>query len=97
MRNWFDIAPEDAVDINLAKDLTVTAPLNELGERCPWPWEPQQLVGAPLGQYRCSYCNAMVMAGMAHIDYAGDLLDGATPSGGSSPADSDADPVEGAP
>jgi hypothetical protein len=69
-RRWYDIAPKDAVDINLATDLTITAPLNEEGERCPWPWEPQQLVGAPLGQYQCPYCMAMVVAGMRHVDYA---------------------------
>lgn len=69
-REWFDIAPADAADINLVVDESITAPLNEEGERCPWPWEPQQLVGAPLGQYHCPYCGAMVMAGMRHIDYA---------------------------
>ncbi|WP_405536966.1 hypothetical protein [Streptomyces antimycoticus] len=66
---WTDIAPVDAVDLDLAEDLTITAPLNEAGERCPWPWEPQQLVGAPLGQYHCGYCGAMVLAGIPHIDY----------------------------
>lgn len=44
----------------------------ENGERCPWPWEPQQLTAAPLGQYRCPYCMAMVVAGMPHIDYRDD-------------------------
>lgn len=70
MKKWQDIDPKDAEHINLAVDLTITAPLNEMGERCPWPWEPQQLVGAPLGQYHCSWCGAMVMAGIPHIDYA---------------------------
>ncbi|WP_157874262.1 hypothetical protein [Streptomyces sp. AcH 505] len=69
-RAWHDIAPIDAVQLNLTTDLTITAPLNELGERCRWPWEPQQLVDAPLGQYRCGYCNAMCVAGMPHLDYA---------------------------
>lgn len=69
-RSWTDIAPADATNIDLSEDLTITAPLNENGERCPWPWEPQQLVGAPMGQYRCGYCGAMVMAGMPHLDYA---------------------------
>jgi len=68
---WQDINPADAVDINLAKRLDITAPLNENGERCPWPWEPQQLKTAPLGQYRCSYCLAMCVAGMEHLDYTG--------------------------
>jgi hypothetical protein len=67
--HWQDIAPADAVNINLTERLDITAPLNEMGERCPWPWDPQQLVGAPLGQYHCPYCGAMVIAGMEHIDY----------------------------
>lgn len=69
---WTDIDPKDATDLNLTRDLHISAPLNEMGERCPWPWEPQQLGGAPIGQYRCGYCGAMVMAGMPHIDYAPD-------------------------
>lgn len=68
-RRWQDIAPADAVALDLSTDLTVTAPLNEAGERCPWPWEPQQLVDAPLGQYHCSYCGAMCIAGVPHPDY----------------------------
>lgn len=70
-RRWQDISPEDATQINLAVDETITAPLNEMGERCPWPWDPIQLKGAPIGQYHCPYCGAMVIAGMEHIDYAG--------------------------
>lgn len=69
-RRWHDIEPADAAEIDLSKDLTITAPLNENGERCPWPWEPQQLIGAPLGQFHCGYCGAMVMAGIPHIDYS---------------------------
>lgn len=73
-RRWQDITPQQAKEeqLDLSKHLDITAPLNEEQERCPWPWEPQQLVGAPLGQYRCSYCMAMVVAGMPHIDYAGE-------------------------
>lgn len=70
LRRWQDIRPGDAVDINLSVNLDITAPLNEEGERCPWPWDPQQFTGAPLGQYDCPYCGAMVMAGMPHIDYS---------------------------
>ena len=76
-RNWYDIAPVDAVHIDLTLDFSITAPLNEQGERCPWPWEPQQLVGAPLGQYHCQFCGAMVIAGVPHIDYAELAADGA--------------------
>ena len=68
-RSWRDIAPADAVDIDLSTDLSIDAPLNESGERCPWPWEPQQLKGLPLGQYHCEFCGAMVVAGIPHPDY----------------------------
>jgi hypothetical protein len=68
-RSWLDIAPKDAVNLNLTVDLTIDAPLNEQGERCPWPWDPQQLVGAPMGQYHCPYCGAMCVAGVPHPDY----------------------------
>ena len=68
-RSWRDIDPKDAVDFNLETDLSIDAPLNEAGERCPWPWEPQQLVGVPMGQHHCGYCGAMVVAGMSHVDY----------------------------
>lgn len=72
LRRWQDITPQEAADqkINLAERLDITAPLNEKGERCPWPWEPQQLKGAPMGQYHCGYCGAMVIAGVEHLDYA---------------------------
>ena len=72
MINWTDIEPKDAMSINLLERTDITAPLNEMGERCPWPWEPQQLVGAPLGQYHCPYCGAMCVAGMEHFDYQND-------------------------
>ncbi|MCY0917039.1 hypothetical protein OS965_02460 [Streptomyces sp. H27-G5] len=74
IRRWTDITPQEAAAqrLDLARDIHITAPLNENGERCPWPWDPQQLVGAPIGQYHCGYCGAMVMAGMPHIDYAPD-------------------------
>lgn len=65
---WFDIEPRDAVDLSLPSE-GIIGPLNEEGKECPWPWDPQQLGGAPLGQYRCPYCLAMCMAGMRHFDY----------------------------
>ena len=71
MIRWQDITPADATAIDLTKRLDITAPLNEEGERCPWPWGPQQLGGAPLGQYHCEYCGAMVLAGVEHLDYTG--------------------------
>ena len=69
MRHWSDIDPLDAVSLNAKTDPDILAPLNEIGEECPWPWEPQQLVGVPLGQYHCPYCGAMVIAGVRHVDY----------------------------
>lgn len=65
---WQDIEPKDAVDVTLPWH-GIEGPLNSLGERCPWPWDPQQLVGAPLGQYHCPYCGDMVVAGLEHPDY----------------------------
>jgi hypothetical protein len=76
MIQWYDIKPQDALALDLATQLEITAPLNEMGERCPWPWEPQQLVGVPMGQYHCGYCGAMVLAGIPHLDYAGGVDDG---------------------
>lgn len=70
-RSWRDISPLDAADLDLSTDLSVDAPLNEFGERCPWPWEPQQLTDVPLGQFHCSYCGAMCLTGLPHPDYAG--------------------------
>jgi hypothetical protein len=70
VRHWTKIEPENATDIVLPRD-DINGPVNELGEPCPWPWEPQQLKGAPMGQYHCGYCGAMVVAGMQHIDYTG--------------------------
>ena len=69
MRSWKDIEPADAVNLNLAEDLSIDAPLNESGERCPWPWDPQQLTGVPMGMYHCEYCGAMCIAGVPHPDY----------------------------
>jgi hypothetical protein len=66
---WQDITPADATDLDLSVRLDITAPRNEEGERCPWPWEPQQLTGAPIGQYHCPFCGAMVLAGVEHLDY----------------------------
>jgi hypothetical protein len=68
-RRWETIDIEEAVTLNLGERTDITAPHNEEGERCPWPWDPQQLTGAPMGQYHCPYCGAMVMAGIPHIDY----------------------------
>lgn len=76
MIRWQDLEPAEVKDIDLTVRLDITAPLNELGERCPWPWDPQQLVGVPMGQFHCDYCGAMVLAGVEHLDYSGVLEDG---------------------
>lgn len=72
MINWHEIEPKNALDIVITKRADIEGPLNEMGEECPWPWEPQQLVGVPLGQYHCPYCGAMVIAGVPHLDYRDD-------------------------
>lgn len=69
MVTWHDIAPRDAVDIDCTTRPDLSPPLNETGDVCPWPWEPQQLGGAPMGQFHCSYCSAMCIAGVPHFDY----------------------------
>lgn len=66
--HWTTIAPADAVDLVLPLP-GVVGPLADDGTPCPWPWEPQQLVGVPLGMYHCPYCGSMVVAGQAHPDY----------------------------
>lgn len=68
VRHWSTIAPADAVNIELPQP-GIDGPIGEDGQPCPWPWDPQQLVGAPLGQYHCRYCGSMVMAGIPHPDY----------------------------
>lgn len=68
MIHWTKIEPADAAELALPL-VGVDGPANEMGESCPWPWEPQQLVGVPLGQYHCGYCGAMVLAGVPHLDY----------------------------
>jgi hypothetical protein len=77
-RLWSEIKPEDATQINAIADPDVIPPVNENGDECPWPWDPIQLKGAPLGQYHCPYCGAMVIAGMDHVDYR-DMDDGPKP------------------
>jgi hypothetical protein len=67
-RPWHEIEPKYAMELWLPNP-DVQGPYNENGEECPWPWEPIQLKGAPIGQYRCRYCGAMVLAGMEHVDY----------------------------
>ncbi len=69
MTLWSDIAPADAVDIDLSRRVDIRAPRNELGEPCPWPWEPQQLRGVPLGQFHCGYCGGMQVAGQQHLNW----------------------------
>lgn len=69
MTNWRDITPENAANLTAEELAQLDLPLNESGERCVWPWEPQQLVGVPLGMYHCPYCGAMVLVGVAHLDY----------------------------
>jgi hypothetical protein len=73
--HWTKIAPADALGLVLPM-AGVIGPVNELGEPCPWPWDPPQLAGAPIGQYHCPYCLGMVIAGMDHLDYTGTVDEG---------------------
>ena len=68
--HFYEIDPKDATAISLPEP-GVRGPRNELDELCPWPWDPIQLKGAPLGQYHCPYCLGMCMAGMDHLDHTG--------------------------
>jgi hypothetical protein len=72
---WYDISPKDALDIDCRERPDLDPPLTQSGEPCPWPWDPQQLVSAPLGQYHCGYCGEMVMAGVQHLDYRDEVSD----------------------
>lgn len=67
-RSFTQIDPAAATGMRLPNP-EVQGPYNELGDECPWPWDPIQLKGAPIGQYHCPYCGAMVIAGMDHLDY----------------------------
>lgn len=71
-RHWSEFTPLQALqaglDLSVATD--IDAPVNEMGDRCPWPWEPQQYTSAAMGQYHCPYCGAMVLAGRPHLDYS---------------------------
>lgn len=66
---WWDITPVNAMKLDLHKRHDIVAPLNELGERCPWPWDPQQLAGVADTLYPCWYCGAICVAGAPHRTY----------------------------
>lgn len=70
MIHWTNIDPRDATNITLPNGDT-HGPKNEFGEECSWPWEPQQMIGFPMGIYHCNYCGAMCLAGKPHPDYEG--------------------------
>lgn len=72
---WNELTPEEAAENELVciEGSSVIGPINELGEECPWPWEPQQLGGTPMGQYHCGYCGGMQLAGVEHSDWREDF------------------------
>jgi hypothetical protein len=70
-RPWQSVPLEEASGLQLPHP-EIQGPINSMGQECPWPWDPQQLKGAPLGMYHCPYCGDMVMAGMDHVDYKDD-------------------------
>ena len=69
--SWTEFTPKEAAEHGLVcvEGSPVQGPFNSEGEECPWPWEPQQLGGAPMGQYHCPYCGGMEMAGVEHADW----------------------------
>lgn len=70
VKSWREFTPKEAAEQKLHCDgENIKGPMNEAGEECPWPWEPEQLAGAPLGQYHCSYCGGMQVAGIPHMDW----------------------------
>jgi hypothetical protein len=72
--HWTQISPKIAANLPLdVLENDVVLPIVDFGfelpnNQCPWPWEPQQLAGAPMGQYHCSYCGSMECAGIPHSD-----------------------------
>jgi hypothetical protein len=36
-------------------------------ERLPCPERPEELLGAPIGQYHCPWCGEMQVAGIPHL------------------------------
>jgi hypothetical protein len=68
--HYTEVPLEDATTVSLPEE-GIRGPINEMGQECPWPWEPPQLAGAPMGQYHCPYCGGMVIAGMEHGDHTG--------------------------
>lgn len=71
---WTEISPQDAADCGLIlPHPDVEGPLTQDGEPCPWPWDPIQLKGQPIGQYHCPYCGEMCVAGMDHTDWSEEL------------------------
>lgn len=76
MRYWTEFTPKEASEQQIKCDgVNVKGPTNELGEECPWPWDPEQLGGAPLGQYHCPYCGGMSIAGVKHPDFTEEDLE----------------------
>lgn len=71
---WNEITPQEAKEYGIVlPHPDIIGPKTQEGKECPWPWEPQQLKGAPIGQYHCPYCGEMVIAGIEHLDWSHDL------------------------
>jgi hypothetical protein len=68
VRDWYDIAPADAVDIVLPRR-DIAGPHTRDGKPCPWPWQPQQLACAGVRNYHCYHCGEVVTAGWPHPDH----------------------------
>lgn len=66
IRRWIEFSPDEAAKLTAGKD-GVTAPLNENGDPCPWPWEIQTYMIQR--EMKCRFCGAKVIASLPHIDY----------------------------
>jgi hypothetical protein len=66
-KRWQEIAPHDAEALTAGQD-GITAPLNEYGKRCHWPWWPQQYMMER--ECECPHCGGQVITGKQHPDFS---------------------------
>ncbi len=68
-RRWQDIDPGKEPH-PLPHD-GIHGPKNEIGQECPWPWQPQYAsTDMPIASFYCHDCGAEVVAGFYHPDYS---------------------------
>lgn len=67
-RSWTEFTADEAQHLDLSVRTDIRAPVNQEREPCPWPWEPETRHFL-VGQYKCNYCGAWVIAGVRHPNY----------------------------